>query len=176
MGGLRGGGPVVRRPIELSGAFGMAAGGGSKYALGLKGVYGFNREVAGGVLNLSDGERNAIFYGAAQRPPPPPPPRCCSCSCSCSCSFSCSCACACCARACCVCLAAPLWCRRPCPCSSCCRSCLPSGRWWWLARLVCTHDWSVVCCAQSPRTRRSCTIWTLGSKRCCRGTRIRSHP
>ena len=38
---------------------------GAKYALGLSGVYGFNHGVAGGVLNLSDGERNAVFYVSA---------------------------------------------------------------------------------------------------------------
>ena len=35
------------------------------YALGLSSVYGFNKDVAGGVLNLTDGERNAIFYVSA---------------------------------------------------------------------------------------------------------------
>jgi WD40 repeat protein len=37
----------------------------ANYALGLTGVYGFNKDVAGGVLNLSNGERNAIFYVSA---------------------------------------------------------------------------------------------------------------
>ena len=37
----------------------------ANYALGLSSVYGFNKDVAGGVLNLSDGERNAIFYVSA---------------------------------------------------------------------------------------------------------------
>jgi WD40 repeat protein len=35
------------------------------YALRLKGAYGFSKDVPGGVLNLSDGRRKAVFYPSA---------------------------------------------------------------------------------------------------------------